>query len=188
MRRWILPLAALLVIVYSGESRATMHGRLLPTDTAEAVLSGFVNDSASGETIIGATIRVRALHLGAITNKSGFFSLHVPAEIPLGVEISSLGFKTRNIRATLKPGEERSEHFVLAEQSVSGGEVTVQSTEEEREREEPQVSRITLTPQQMINLPKMGQSDLFRVLQFLPGVQTSSEIFERPLCARRLAG
>ncbi len=48
-------------------------------DSTYAVISGFVKDSASGETIIGATVRVRALKLGAITNKSGFFSLHLPS-------------------------------------------------------------------------------------------------------------
>jgi hypothetical protein len=58
---------------------------------------------------------------------------------------------------------------------VNGEEVTVESSEE-RERQEPQVSRVTLTPQQMVNLPKTGQADLFRILQFLPGVQTASEI------------
>ena len=173
MRRWILPVAALLLITYIGGGKA--HAATPPTDTAQAAISGFVKDSASGETIIGATVRIRALHIGAITNESGFYSLHVPSEVPLTVEVSSLGFRTVIIKAKLQPGEDRTQNFVLGAQSVGTGEVTVESSEE-RKRQEPQVSRVTLTPQQMVNLPKMGQSDLFRILQFLPGVQTASEI------------
>ncbi len=173
MRHWFLPLAVIVIIGYSGKSRAAELR--VPHDSASAVISGFVKDSASGETIIGATVRVRALHIGAITNKSGFFSLQVPGGTPFIIEVSSLGYRTLTARMQLRPDEERTQTFLLGVQSVSGGEITIQSTAE-REREEPQVSRVTLTPQQMVNLPKMGQSDLFRILQFLPGVQTSSEI------------
>ncbi|HET6399778.1 MAG TPA: TonB-dependent receptor [Candidatus Kapabacteria bacterium] len=172
MRRWFLPLAVVFLIGYSGQSRAA---ELRVPDSASAVLSGFVKDSASGETIIGATVRVRALHLGAITNKSGFFSLHIPGGESVTVEVSSLGYRTFTEHLSLAPGQDRSQTFLLAAVSVNGEEVTIESSEE-RERQEPQVSRVTLTPQQMVNLPKMGQSDLFRILQFLPGVQTSSEI------------
>ncbi|MFI5202451.1 MAG: carboxypeptidase-like regulatory domain-containing protein, partial [Candidatus Kapaibacterium sp.] len=172
MRRWFFLLAVIFVLLYSEQSRAVM---LHAPDSSSAVISGFVKDSASGETIIGATVRVRALHIGAITNKSGFFSLQVPGGEPFAIEVSSLGYRTVTQRMKLRPNEERSLTFLLAEQSVNTGEVTIESSEE-REREEPQVSRVTLTPQQMVNLPKMGQEDVFRILQFLPGVQTASEI------------
>jgi len=172
MRRWFLPLAVVFILGFLGQSRAAV----LPLpDTALAVISGFVKDSASGETIIGATVRVRALHLGAITNKSGFYSLHIPGGESVTVEVSSLGYRTFTEHISLAPGEEHSQTFLMAAVSVNGEEVTIESSEE-HEREEPQVSRVTLTPQQMVNLPKMGQADLFRILQFLPGVQTSSEI------------
>ena len=155
-----------------------MHGHPTaahPSDSASAVISGFVKDSASGETIIGATIRVRALKLGAITNKSGFFSLHLPSGMRDTVEISSLGYRTLKIPLALHSGEERTLTVLLPIQSMTGEEITVESSEE-RERQEPQVSRISLTPKEVEDLPKIGQGDLFRILQFLPGVQTSSEI------------
>lgn len=173
MRHWFLPLAVIVIIGYSGKSRAAELR--VPHDSASAVISGFVKDSASGETIIGATVRVRALHIGAITNKSGFFSLQVPGGEAVTVEVSSLGYRTLTERMKLRHGEARTRMFLLSEQSVSGAEVTIQSSEE-RQRQEPQVSRITLTPKQVENLPRTGQADLFRILQFLPGVQTSSEI------------
>ncbi len=152
------------------------HAKILrAADSTYAVISGFVKDSASGETIIGATVRVRALKLGAITNKSGFFSLHLPSGERDTVEISSLGYRTLKIPVTLHSGEERQLTILLPVQSMTGEEITVESSEE-RERQEPQVSTISLTPKEVENLPKIGQGDLFRILQFLPGVQTASEI------------
>ncbi len=151
------------------------HAMKGASDSTTAVISGFVKDSASGETIPGATIQVRALKLGAISNKSGFFSLHLPSGRRDTVEISSLGYRTMKIPVTLRAGEERTMTILLPVKSMTGEEVTVE-TSEERERQEPQVSRISLTPKEVEDLPKIGQADLFRILQFLPGVQTTSEI------------
>ncbi|HEY3874877.1 MAG TPA: TonB-dependent receptor [Candidatus Kapabacteria bacterium] len=144
-------------------------------DSTTAVVSGFVKDSATGETIIGATVRVRALKIGAVTNRSGYFALHIPSDTKVSLEISSLGYRTDTLPLKLTESEEHSVTILLAPQSVSTGEVNVESSEE-RERQEPQVSRVSITPKEIANLPKTGQADLFRILQFLPGVQTASEI------------
>ncbi len=175
MPRWIRAFGVIVILCFAASANASSRSNFYVPDSASAVVSGFVRDSASGETIIGATVRVRALHLGSITNKSGFFSLHIPGGGTITIEVSSLGYRTLFQTMTLRPGEERTQNFSLATTSLSSQEVTVESSEE-RERQEPQVSRVTISPQQVQELPKMGQADLFRILQFLPGVQTSSEI------------
>ncbi len=164
--------------MHSQHGRASVlrgHPKLIAPDSTSGIISGFVKDSASGETLPGATVRVRALKLGAVTNKSGFFSLHLPSGQRDTVEVSSLGYRTLKIPISLQSGEERKMTILLVVQSMTGEEITIQSSEE-RERQEPQVSRVSLTPKQVEDLPKIGQGDLFRILQFLPGVQTSSEI------------
>jgi hypothetical protein len=156
------------------EGRASSP-KITAPDSNAAVISGFIKDSTSGETIPGATVRVRALHIGAISNSSGFYSLHVPGDQTVLVEVYSLGYHPVKESMTLRAGESRTRTFLLTSESLGGQEITVESTEE-RERQEPQVSRVSIQPQQVQNLPKMGQEDLFRILQLLPGVQTSSEI------------
>jgi hypothetical protein len=146
-----------------------------PTDTTEAVVSGFIRDSVTGESMIGATVRVRSLKRGAITNKSGYFALHLPANEQLQLEASSLGYVRHLEEIILKPGESRQLNIRLRPENIEGGEVTVES-DREREREAPQVSRVNINPTQVAQLPKAGEADLFRVLQLLPGVQTASEI------------
>jgi len=148
---------------------------LNPKDSNDAVISGFVKDSASGETLIGATVKVKSLKRGAITNKSGYFVLHLPSEENLLLEVSSIGYKTYQETINLKAEEKRSVTIALTSSSILGQEVTVE-TDKERERQEPQVSRINIQPAQIASLPKAGEADLFRTLQTLPGVQTASEI------------
>jgi hypothetical protein len=171
MRRLFLSVVyAFLLVSLSTYARAATS-----PDSAAATISGFVKDSASGETIIGATVRVRALKIGAITNTSGFFSLHLPGGEPVLVEVASLGYRTYSERVTLRAGEQRRQTILLAPMSLHNEDITVE-TDAERRRQEPQVSRVDIKPQQVQELPKAGEADLFRILQFLPGVQTSSEI------------
>jgi hypothetical protein len=47
--------------------------------TQNTTISGILKDSQSGETLIGATIFVNELKLGASTNVYGFYSLTIPS-------------------------------------------------------------------------------------------------------------
>jgi len=71
-------------------------------------------------------------------------------------------------------GEDRRRTFELSVEAIKGGEITVESSR--NELQEPQVSRVSINPQQVQDLPRAGEADLFRILQLLPGVQTTSEI------------
>jgi hypothetical protein len=174
----ILVVIAFMLFVCLGVANAravTPKHSVIPKDSTLATLSGFVHDSSSGESIIGATVRVRSLHLGAITNKSGFFTLHIPSGQEVLIEIVSLGYRTDSERVTAKSGEHLKRAYNLIPESVHEGDVTVES-DWQKERQEPQVSRVSVSPKQIQELPNAGQADLFRILQFLPGVQTTSEI------------
>ena len=169
------PLIALSLFASPFSTEARVSLAAFRPDSNVAVLSGFIKDSTSGEAIAGATVRVRALHIGAISNASGFYSLHIPGDQPVLVEVYSLGYRAIKEQMTLQPGESHKRTFLVAPQSIGGQEITIESNAE-RERQEPQVSRVTIQPQQVKDLPKAGEADLFRILQLLPGVQTSSEI------------
>lgn len=144
-------------------------------DSTRALLSGFVRDSVTGETLIGATVRVRAIKKGAVTNKSGYYALQLPAPGTHLLEASAVGYQPSFITVNSRSGETRQISFTLTPSSIQGGEITVERDRDEQRRD-PQVSRVTLQPAQIAQLPKAGEADLFRTLQLLPGVQTSSEI------------
>ena len=49
-----------------------------PDFNSNAVLSGYIKDAATGETLIGATVYAKELRVGTITNVYGFYSLSLP--------------------------------------------------------------------------------------------------------------
>ncbi len=170
--------AFIMIAALSSAAFANKRENLLisPADTSEAVISGYIKDSLSGETIIGATVRVRSLKRGVISNRSGYFALHLPGETDLILEINSVGYRPIKKNIHLLANEKRSENFILSSESIQAGEITIESDKEKESREATQVSRIEIVPSQVASLPKAGESDIFRTLQLIPGIQTISEI------------
>ncbi len=60
-------------------------------------LSGKVIDASTGETLIGATVRVEQLSTGTTTNGCGFYSIQLPiSEDSLTIAISYVGYLERS--------------------------------------------------------------------------------------------
>lgn len=143
--------------------------------TNYAALNGFVMDSSTKETLIGATISLQGTKFGAYTNKSGYFSI---TNIPPGeytVMVSFLGYE--RITKKIKFAERQSlrADFKLASSSVKTREVEIMG-EREVEKREITVSRVNIPIQQIKEIRVGGESDVFRTLQYLPGILTSSQL------------
>src|SRR5260221_3360812 len=82
MPRNLYLLSILYILTHFGASAQTK-----PT------LNGYIRDKANGEALIGATIFIRELKTGTITNVYGFYSITVPAGT-YSLEFSYLGYTT----------------------------------------------------------------------------------------------
>ncbi|MFW5702182.1 MAG: TonB-dependent receptor, partial [Bacteroidota bacterium] len=140
-----------------------------------ATLSGYVVDDKSGEPLIGASIAIPGAKLGGYTNKSGFFSIKdIPAK-KLEVNVQFVGYETLRRTIEFARGEAVRETFRLEQTSVTLDEVTVEAVRD-MDRREITVSKINVPVQQIREIRVGGESDLFRSLQFLPGILTSSQL------------
>ena len=142
---------------------------------ASASISGFVVDNESGETIIRASVAITGTKLGAYTNKSGFFSI---SNIPDGnyvIAVSSVGFKRIYDTLSLKSNDDISKTYRLLPAAVVGNEVEVTANRNDEKRQIT-ISKVEVPLQQIKNIKIGGESDVFRTLQFLPGVLTSSQL------------
>ena len=140
-----------------------------------ASLSGYVKSKESEETLIGASVYLPEIKKGGYTNKSGFFSI---TNIPPGeytVKISSVGFKSREQKIKLKKSQQLRETFFLSEDSVVTDEIFVEA-ERDVEKREITISKINIPVKQIKEIRIAGESDVFRTIQMLPGVLTSSQI------------
>ena len=70
-------------------------------------ISGSVTDSASGETLIGATIMDLRSGKGTRTNEQGRFSLTLRSDT-LDLRISYVGYKSQSERIVLRSNEKRN--------------------------------------------------------------------------------
>ena len=140
---------------------------------AGGTLSGYVVDAESGEKLIGASVEFPDYRIGAATNVDGYFVVkNVPAGT-LKVRVQSLGYVMLETEMTFAAGESIRKTFELAPAELEGDVVTVTT---DREKREITLSKVEIPIEQLAQLRIGGEADVFRALQFLPGVLTSSQI------------
>lgn len=147
-----------------------------PQPTARVTLSGFVSDAENGERLIGATVYAPALGAGTATNAYGFYSVTLPATADsIVLRISFVGFATQTLRL-LPESDVRLDIALAPEAAAVGGEVVVVADRGEEALTSTQMSVASLTPAQVAAIPALlGESDVLKALQLMPGVQSGGE-------------
>jgi len=137
-------------------------------------ISGIVKDAATGETLIGATVRLQELpHGGAVTNSYGFFSLTAP-EGDYTLEVSYVGYTT--VTQTVKLNKDAQLDILLVNSNTLQ-EVAITSKANKTENiDNPQMGVNRLDLSQVNNVPVIfGEKDVIKTLQLLPGVKSTGD-------------
>jgi hypothetical protein len=140
-----------------------------------ATISGFVFDIQTKETLVGATVFLEGTKIGALTNKTGFFALN---NVPPGkyrIVVTYVGYERFTDTITLKKKEVLRRNFYLKPSEITTSEIRVEA-EKDIEKREITISKISVPVRQISKIRIGGESDLFRSLQYLPGILTSSQI------------
>ena len=139
-----------------------------------SIISGFVSDSSSGESLIGANVFLRETGQGMATDVNGYYIIQdiVPGNYTLMV--SYIGFDMYKQKTRLSDDESKKVNINLVEQVVQLTEIEV-TAEKLQRRNNIQPSKINLSPRMMKAAPALAEPDLFRTIQALPGVLTTSE-------------
>lgn len=174
MTACVLAWCAFLFLPSSGAA-TTITTETIPDPQGSASLSGYVVDSTTKETLISATISIKSAKLGAFTNKSGFYSVK---NIPAGkhtVVVSMVGYARKELNLTFAEGEAKTLTVNLQQQDSQGEGIVVEGDREDEKREIT-ISKVNIPVEQLSQLRIGGESDIFRSLQYLPGILTSSQI------------
>lgn len=145
---------------------------LLPLSAQKHTISGYVGDKRSQEKLIGAVVYDVRTKSAATTNAYGFFSLTLPAD-SVKLLVSYIGFAAQSrsfylganvsLNIDLVPNNELKTIEVVADQS-------------ERIEERSQMSTINIPVEQIKKVPALlGEVDVLKVLQLLPGVKSGGE-------------
>jgi len=135
-------------------------------------VSGYVHEKGSRELLPGVNIYLANQKVGTTTNNYGFYSITLP-EGKYEIQYSYVGYQT--VIEPINLTESLSIDVEL-DPSITLGEVVVSAEKIERQTESSQMSMISLPVSQVKSIPTLlGEKDVFKTLQLMPGVQKGSE-------------
>jgi len=138
------------------------------------IISGFISDSSSAEALIGANVILQETGQGMATDINGYYIIQDITPGDYVLMVSYVGFKIRKENVKISAGESIKLDISLAEKVVELTQVEV-TAEQIQRKSNIQPSKINLSPRMMKAAPALAEPDLFRTIQALPGVLTTSE-------------
>jgi hypothetical protein len=136
-------------------------------------LNGYVKDSLSGETIIGATVSINGQSKGVTSNQYGFYSITLEPGT-YSISVSHVSYLGRSI--TINLAGNQSFNFEMLSKSTFNNEVIVYSKRRDANVKNAQMGKVDLSMTQIRNIPAfMGEVDLLKAIQLIPGVRNAGE-------------
>ena len=135
-------------------------------------ISGYMSDQDNGEKLIGANIFEKNSLVGNVSNTYGFYSLTLPAG-QVDLEVSYIGFTNQQLSFVLNRDTTINFDFSA---SLELETVVVEADKLYRIEEDVQMSRTEIPVEQIKKIPALlGENDVMKALQLLPGVQSGGE-------------
>jgi TonB-dependent receptor-like protein/carboxypeptidase-like protein len=136
-------------------------------------ITGYVKDSLSGETLIGATVSTNGKNNGITSNQYGFYSITLPANNYI-LSCTYVGYDSKQINISLQKNMDFN--FLLSPKVSTNQEVVISSVRKDANVKNAQMGRVSLSMDQVKSLPVIfGEVDILKTLQLLPGVQNAGE-------------
>ncbi len=137
-------------------------------------ISGYVKEKGSQEQLIGVNVFLKGKTIGTTSNTYGFYSLTLPQSESVTLVYSMVGYepqeKVVNLSKDIELTIELSNQNAMQEVLISA------KKQSDRVSENVQMSQIELPISQIKKIPTLlGEKDVLRVLQLMPGVQKGSE-------------
>ena len=137
------------------------------------VLSGFIKEKGSQELLIGASVAIPKYKIGTVSNGYGFYSITLPADT-FEVLVTYVGYAPKAFRVDLRVDVELN---VQLDGIKELKEVLVKADRQNANLAQvTRMSVIEIPISQIKDIPALlGEKDVLKVIQLLPGVQKPSE-------------
>lgn len=136
--------------------------------------TGMVKDKLSGEPLPFASVLIRSNSDGTITNVDGYFTLqHVPSDTA-AIEVFYLGYYKQVFY--LSPQSDVNKLVVsLDPMATQLDAVEITGHREELMKASSGGNMVKMAPAKIAELPSLGEKDIFRTFQLMPGIGGSNE-------------
>ncbi len=137
-------------------------------------VTGKVTDISSGEPLPNVTVMIDGQRGITTTNVDGYFTVfNVPSDTAI-LSFSSVGYTvSRYFLSPNKPLD--SLHIQMLTSRNALNEVVVVAKKVQSFKLNQKVSMIKMTPDLIANLPSVGEKDIFRSFQLMPGISAANE-------------
>lgn len=139
---------------------------------ANITFSGYIRDSRTGESLIGASVEIPGAGAGALSNNYGFYSITVPRSDTLQITVSYVGYKrlVKEVDAGGDPALTFSLERDYGQEEIN---TLVVANDKREDNIKKNASIPVEIPHEMITTaPSVGSAgDLLTSIELLPGVQ-----------------
>jgi CarboxypepD_reg-like domain/TonB dependent receptor/TonB-dependent Receptor Plug Domain len=145
----------------------------IPIFSQQYTISGFIKDSKTGETILGANVYDKNnTNNGIVTNNYGYYSLTLP-KANYTIVYSYIGFNNQEVNITLDKDVQKN---IELSDGILMQEVLITAEEKDKNVSSTEMGTVTLQTETLKKLPAiMGEVDILKALQLLPGVKSAGE-------------
>ncbi len=144
-----------------------------------SVIAGRVVDSVSAEPRAGATVSIVGTLLGAFVDGTGHYVITgVPSRTGSAiVRARLLGYRTIETTVGVRPGETTYVDFRLRTEATVLNAVRTEARPVDRDvfDSRPSVGTVQVTARAAEGVPKLGEPDVMRIVQLLPGVEARND-------------
>ena len=131
---------------------------------------GIVKDFQSGETMPYVNIAIASTGIGTSTNLDGYFTIfNVPSDTAT-LLVSHLGYSIQKFK--LSPENIGKQVVIeIVPYAVKLKTIEITAKKDQIMEVADEISKISINPAQLVNMPNLGEVDIFRSLQLLPGIR-----------------
>lgn len=146
---------------------------LISFSQKKITLSGYVKDSLSGETLIGATVSISGESKGITSNQYGFYSITLTAGT-YNFICSYVGYVTAVNQIDLN--NDVVFNFELVPKITTEQAVIISAKKRDANIKSAQMGKLDLSISQVKEIPAfLGEIDILKTIQLLPGIQSAGE-------------
>ena len=146
---------------------------ILKAEEEKFTISGYIKDKASGEVLIGATVFVEEISVGAQANVYGFYAITLPTG-KYTLDYRYLGYDTE-VKA-IDLDKDVTIDVELGAEDVQLEEIVIKGTREDRNVTSTEMSTVELDIKTIKKVPAfLGEVDVIKSIQLLPGVSSVGE-------------
>ena len=135
-------------------------------------LTGTVVDSLTNEVLPNVSVALGESSYSALTDAFGRFSLVGLPDGPIQLTIEHLGYRTFVLELAEAPTDPLK--VMLAPDAIELGGIRVRAQTQVMDASRG-ISQVSISPEQIQALPSLGEADIFRSLQLLPGVSGTND-------------